>query len=67
MAKKNIKYSEAYEELTDIVDSIDREEVDIDELSDKVKKALTLIKVCKAKLHNTEEEVAKILEELEKL
>jgi exodeoxyribonuclease VII small subunit len=67
MAKKEMKYAQAFDELSKIVDSIEQEEVDVDDLGDKVKKALILLKVCKTKLHNTEEEVHKILEELDEL
>lgn len=67
MAKKEIKYSVALEELSEIVDKIDNEEVDVDELSENVKKALTLIKLCKTKLQKTEEEVQKVLKELDEI
>ena len=67
MAKKEIKYSDALEELSDIVDRIDNEEVDVDELSENVKKALILIKLCKAKLQKTEEEVQQVLKELDEI
>ncbi|MDB2363750.1 exodeoxyribonuclease VII small subunit [Flavobacteriales bacterium] len=67
MAKKEIKYSDALEELSEIVDKIDNEEVDVDELSENVKKALTLIKLCKTKLQKTEEEVQQVLKELDEI
>jgi exodeoxyribonuclease VII small subunit len=38
----------------------------VDELSEKVKRAAVLIKICKTKLVSTEEDVARILKELEK-
>ena len=62
--KKEIEYSKAIEELEEIVSSIENEEVNVDELSIKVKRAAELIKVCKDKLHNTEEEVNTILKEI---
>jgi len=37
----------------------------VDELSEKVKRAALLIKICKQKLTTTEEDVNKILKELE--
>ena len=37
----------------------------IDELSEKVKRAAQLIKICKSKLSTTEEDVNKILRELD--
>ncbi len=62
--KKDITYGEAILELEEIVASIENEDVNVDELSVKVKRAAELIKTCKAKLHNTEEEVNSILKEI---
>ena len=58
-------YTEALEELQKIVSEIEEGEISVDELSEKVKRAAHLIKICKAKLSSTEEDVNKILEELE--
>lgn len=63
--KNNTKYTEAFEELRLIVSEIEEGEISVDELSDKVKRASELIKICKAKLHSTEEDVNKILKDLE--
>jgi exodeoxyribonuclease VII small subunit len=62
--RKEIKYTEAYEELQDIVADIEEGEISVDELSKKVKRATELIRICKAKLTETEGDVNKILEEL---
>jgi len=62
---KEIKYTEAFEELQQIVADIEDGEISVDELSVKVKRASELIKVCKTKLTSTEEDVNKILKELE--
>ena len=62
--KKEIPYTHAIEELEEIVSSIENEDVNVDELSVKVKRAAELIKICKDKLHNTEEEVNSILKEI---
>lgn len=61
-----IKYTEALEELQQIVTEIEDGEITVDELSIKVKRASELIKICKAKLTATEEDVDQILKELEK-
>jgi exodeoxyribonuclease VII small subunit len=58
-------YSEAFEELQAIVSEIEEGEISVDELSAKVKRAAQLIKICKTKLASTEEDVNKILQELE--
>ncbi len=58
-------YTQAFEELQNIVTEIEQGEISVDELSEKVKRAATLIKLCKAKLTTTEEDVNQILKELE--
>jgi len=63
--KEDITYTEAYEELQQIVSEIEEGEISVDELSLKVKRAALLIKICKNKLTSTEEDVNKILKELE--
>jgi exodeoxyribonuclease VII small subunit len=64
MAEK-INYTEAFEELQEIVSQIEEGEISVDELSEKVKRAAMLIKVCRQKLTSTEEDVNKILKELD--
>jgi len=66
MAKKKINYRNAITEIQEIIQQIEDEELDVDELSDKVKRVSELLKICKEKLHNTEQEVEKILNEIEK-
>jgi len=63
--KEKETYNEAIEKLRTIVAEIERGELDIDELSRKVKEASSLIQLCKEKLLKADEEVKKILEELE--
>ena len=59
MAKKEITYNEAVSEIEEILYQIESEELDIDILSEKVKRVSSLIKICKKKLHQTETEVQK--------
>jgi exodeoxyribonuclease VII small subunit len=58
-------YTEAFEELQEIVSEIEQGEISVDELAAKVKRAAQLIKICKDKLTTTEEDVSKILKELD--
>ena len=58
-------YKEAVEKLRRIVAEIEQGDLDVDLLSDKVKEATRLIKLCKEKLYKADEEVRKVLEELE--
>jgi len=59
-----INYTIAFDELQKIVTEIEQGEITVDELSQKVKRASELIKICKTKLSTTEEDVNKILKEL---
>lgn len=65
MAKKEEAYNEAIEKLRRIVAEIDKDELDVDLLSEKVKEASRLIKLCKEKLYKVDEEVRNVLEELD--
>lgn len=63
MAKKEIKYEEAVALLEEIVDKMENDELDIDQLSDQLKCAKELVKLCKDKLTKTDEEIKKLLSE----
>lgn len=63
MAKKEIKYEEAVAQLEEIVDKMENDELDIDQLSDQLKHAKELVKLCKDKLTKTDEEIKKLLSE----
>ena len=58
-------YKEAMEEIERIVEEIENETVDVDMLAEKIKRAAFLIKYCKQKLRKTDEEIKKVLDELE--
>ncbi len=58
-------YSEAFQELQEIVADIEDGQIDVDALSEKVKRAAELIRICKEKLRGTSEDVQQILKELE--
>lgn len=62
MSKKKQTYTSALEELQKIIEEIQAEEVSIDDLAEKVKKASELIRFCKEKLRATEEELGDVLE-----
>lgn len=66
MSKKVLKYSQAVEELTVILEDLESEKIDIDEVTVKVVRALELIKFCREKIENTELEVNKIVKEFVK-
>ena len=58
---KDIKYEAAYAELQAIVRKMENDELDIDQMSEQLKRAKELIKLCKDKLTKTDEEIKKIL------
>ena len=60
---KEIKYEAAFAELQSIVNKLENDELDIDQLSEQLKRAQELIKLCKDKLTKTDEEIKKILAE----
>ena len=62
MAKKEeLNYTAAYEELTDIVEQIEGEEISVDDLAEKMKRAAFLIKFCSGKLRYSEDAVERIM------
>jgi exodeoxyribonuclease VII small subunit len=60
-----VKYTEAFEELQQIVSAMEEGQIGIDELAEKVKRATELIRICRLKLTSTEGDVQKILKDLE--
>ena len=64
--KKEISYKEAVSELAAIMEQLEKEEVDIDDLSGLVQRASELLAICREKIYKTEKEVEKILLDLEK-
>ncbi len=58
-------YTSAFAELQQIVSEIEEGEISVDDLSEKVKRAAELIKICRDKLYTTTEDVNRILKELE--
>ena len=62
---KEIKYEEAMKELDIIVSGIEENQISIDELSEKMKRATELIQICKSKLLKTEKDITDVLSDLE--
>jgi len=61
MAKQQIKYSDAISEIEEILELIETGELDVDELTGKVKRVTQLIQLCKSKLHEADEDIKRIL------
>lgn len=58
---REIKYEEAMRQLEEIARKMESGELDIDSLSEQLKTAQRLIKLCKSKLTKTDEEIRKVL------
>jgi len=63
--KKKPGYSDAIVEIEEILEQMENDEMDVDDLSEKVKRVSFLIRSCREKLLQTEEEVEKILKEMD--
>ena len=57
-----MKYEAAMKRLEEIVTEIESGKLDMDKIGDSLKEARDLIKFCKDKLYETDEEIRKILE-----
>ncbi len=60
-----ITYTEAFEELQQIVLEMENAEITVDELDTKVKRASILLKICREKLFKTEQSVLATLKSIE--
>lgn len=61
MSKNKLTYTSAITQLEEIVKDIESGEIDVDVLTEKVRKASELIKFCKYRLRSTQKEVEKTL------
>ena len=65
MTQKKQTYREAISEIEEILGNIENDELEVDDLVEKVRKVTELLKFCKDKLYKTQEEVEKALKEME--
>lgn len=65
MATKKITYNEAITEIENILDKIENEELDVDELAEKVNRVSELLKICREKLQTTNKQVEQVLKDME--
>jgi len=65
MAKITLSYEQALTRIEEITTKIEAGELNVDELAKHVKEASELLKYCKGKLFETEQEIEKILKEME--
>lgn len=63
--EQKLSYQEAFKELEKIVKDIEHESINVDELSEKVKRATILINICREKLKSTEKDVNQIIKDID--
>jgi exodeoxyribonuclease VII small subunit len=64
MAKKEIGFNQAVKQIEEILRNIEEGEPDIDRLSDNIRKAAELIRICRRRLRETEEKIDGIISDL---
>lgn len=63
--KKSESYSTHFEELQKILEGLESGDVDVDALSEKVRRAAELIDFCRKRLRETELQVKKVMDKFE--
>ena len=61
-----MKYSKAMQRLEEIIKRIENDEIDVDELSEQVKEAVALVRLCKDKIEKADLEVKEVVDGFEK-
>jgi len=62
---KKVSFGDAIEEVESILARLEGEEIDIDDLSQEVKRAVELVKLCRKKLEKTDSEVRNLVADLQ--
>ena len=65
MSEDAIGYAEAMRELEEILDELEGDDLDVDVLAVRVRRASELIQVCRTRINRAEDDVAKIVTALE--
>lgn len=66
MDDKTMTYTQAYEQLKNIVSQMERGNISVDELQAKIIQANKLIEICKQRLSQVEVDVQKLISDIEK-
>lgn len=65
MAKKtNINYEQSLSEIKEIIAQLEQNNLNLDEMTEKIERAALLIKNCKQKLQQTDSSIQDILDHL---
>ena len=61
-----VKYKKAIERLDEIIAKIESDDIDVDELALRVKEAVNLVKICRAKIDKAQMEVKQVVDDFDK-
>jgi len=61
-----VKYKKAIERLDEIIGKIESDDIDVDEVSLRLKEDVNLVKICKAKIDKAEMEVKQVVDDFDK-
>jgi exodeoxyribonuclease VII small subunit len=64
MTEKKFSYNAAMLEVEQILASLENNSLDVDEMSQKVKRATELLQACKQKLYQTDTEIQAVFEQI---
>ena len=65
MTEETVGYADAMAELDAILDELERDDLDVDVLADRVKRASELIKLCRTRIARAQADVDKIVTDLD--
>ncbi len=65
MSDEAIGYADAMSELGDILEELERDDLDVDVLAERVKRASELIKLCRGRIARAQADVDRIVVDLE--
>lgn len=63
MAKEKISYEASIKEIEEILEKIETGNLSVDELAGKVSRVTELLKFCRDRLHTTEAQIDRILDD----
>ena len=63
--EETIGYADAMQELEGILEELEGDELDVDVLAERVRRASELIKVCRSRINRAQDDVARIVADIE--
>ena len=66
MSKQDLSYSSAIKELEEIVDKLQSPQCEVDQLCDLTRRAIVLLRFCRTKLTETDQDLLRLLDNIDK-